>query len=263
MSKLNFEDYLSAVKSLQEAGKSFVSVTMVKQVGSSPQEVGARILVSKDGLEHGTVGGGKVEKRAIEEAQRMIADRQTHFYADWNLQKDIGMTCGGVVGFFFEYIEQDHPFHIWVFGAGHIAQELIRLLLRLDCRITCVDPRQEWISKLPESSKLKTFCTEDMSGLVSTIPEKAYVTVMTMGHGTDLPVLVETMKQRSRFSYVGNVGSATKALRLRQDLRTAGLPEETLTQFHCPMGENFGNNSPVEIAFSIVAQILKTRDEAL
>lgn len=260
MSKLNFEDYLSAMKSLQDAGKTFVVVTLVKQLGSSPQDVGARALVSADGLEFGTVGGGKVEKRAIEEAQQMIQKKIAHAYADWNLQKDIGMTCGGVVGFFFELFEQSHPLNIWVFGAGHIAQELVRLLIRLDAKVTCVDTRSEWIQRLPESPKLTALCTDNMKDLVRQIPDGAYVTLMTMGHGTDLPILIETMKQRTRFSYVGNIGSDQKARRLRQDLLDAGLPQESLEQFHCPMGESFGSNSPVEIAFSIVAQLLKTRD---
>lgn len=262
MSKMNFEDYLSAMKSLQGAGKSFVSVTLVKQQGSSPQEVGARVLVSADGLEFGTVGGGKVEKRAIEEAQKMILEKTVHHYADWNLQKDIGMTCGGVVSFFFEFFEYNHPFNIWVFGAGHIAQEFVRLLLRLDCKITCVDPRKEWLEKLPTSSRLTTICSDAMPDLVRGIPDKTFVTLMTMGHGTDLPILVEVMKQRDRFSYVGNIGSDQKARRLRQDLIDAGIAQESLDQFHCPMGEAFGTNAPVEIAFSIVAQILKTRDLA-
>lgn len=261
MSRLNFEDYLSAVKTLQEAGKTFVSVTLVNQQGSSPQEVGARALVSAQGLEFGTVGGGKVEKRAIEEAQKMIQAKTPHIYASWNLQKDIGMTCGGVVSFFFELHEQNHPVTIYVFGAGHIAQELVRLLIKLDCKVTCIDPRQEWIDRMPPSTKLKTICTDQMKELVPSIPDNAYVTLMTMGHGTDLPVLIEVMKQRDRFAYVGNVGSDQKARRLRQDLLDAGLPAESLTRFFCPMGESFGTNSPVEIAFSIVAQILKTRDQ--
>lgn len=261
MSKLNFEDSLSAMKSLQASGKPFVVITLVKQLGSSPQDVGARALISADGLEFGTVGGGKVEKKAIEEAQQMIQKKTAHAYAEWNLQKDVGMTCGGVVGFFFELFEKSHPLNIWVFGAGHIAQELVRLLIRLDAKITCVDPRQEWIDRLPESPKLKTLCSANMEQLVGQIPDGAYVALMTMGHGTDLPILIETMKQRSRFSYVGNIGSDQKARRLRQDLMDAGLPPESLDKFHCPMGESFGSNSPVEIAFSVVAQFLKNRDQ--
>ncbi|WII73295.1 xanthine dehydrogenase accessory protein XdhC [Bdellovibrio sp. 22V] len=261
MSKTNFEDFLSAMNALKEAGKNFVAVTLVKQVGSSPQDVGARALVSSDGLEYGTVGGGKVENRAIQEAKKMIADKTRYQYADWNLQKDIGMTCGGVVGFFFELFEKEHPFHVAVFGAGHIAQEFIPLLLKLDCKVTCFDSRPEWINRLPSSPKLTTLCTENLAEQVAKLPPRSFVAIMTMGHGTDLPILIETMKQRERFSYVGNIGSDLKYLRLKKDLQQAGISEDTIQQFHCPMGENFGGNSPIEIAFSIVAQLLKTKDQ--
>ncbi|MFM6927266.1 MAG: xanthine dehydrogenase accessory protein XdhC [Bdellovibrio sp.] len=259
MSKGNFESFLTAMTELQNKATSFVVITLVKQVGSSPQEVGARAIVSSKGLEYGTVGGGKVENRAIQEAQRMLSENTPYLFTDWNLQKDIGMTCGGVVSFFFELFKHQHPFHVAVFGAGHIAQELVRLLLNLDCRVSCFDSRQEWLDKLPTSPKLKVLCTTEMAAEVANLPEKSYVTLMTMGHGTDLPVLIETMKQRDRFSYVGNVGSDQKALRLRKDLVEAGIPDADLERFYCPMGENFGGNAPVEIAFSIVAQILKTK----
>ncbi len=86
---------------------------------------------------------------------------------------------------------------------------------------------------------------------------------MTMGHGTDLPILIKALKQRERFSYLGNIGNDQKALRLKKDLKEAGVPEENLQKFFCPMGENFGSNSPIEISFSIIAQILKTKDQVL
>lgn len=261
MSKRNFEDFLSALSMMQNGPKPFVVVTMVKQIGSSPQDVGARIIVSADGLEYGTVGGGKVENRAIQESQNMLAEKKRYLFVDWNLQKDIGMTCGGVVSFFFELFEKEHPFHVAVFGAGHIAQEFIPLLIKLDCRVSCFDSRKEWLSKLPSSSKLSVLCTDDLSAQVQNLPAGSFVTVMTMGHSTDLPILIEAMKQRNRFAYVGNIGSEQKALRLKKDLQDAGILASLLDHFYCPMGEDFGSNSPVEIAFSIVAQLLRTRDQ--
>ncbi|MDG0815984.1 XdhC family protein [Bdellovibrio svalbardensis] len=261
MSHQNFENFLSAFKDLQERHKTFVVVTLVKQLGSSPQDVGAKALVSLDGLEYGTVGGGKVENAAIIEAQRMIRENLTNHFVDWNLQKDIGMTCGGVVSFFFELYQAKNPFHVVVFGAGHIAQEFIRMLLMLDCQVTCYDNRPEWIARLPKSAKLTTICTDKMADQVESLPAGSYLTLMTMGHGTDMPILIEAMKHRSRFHYVGNIGSDQKRLRLEDDLRKAGIPEGTLKAFYCPMGEDFGTNSPVEISFSIIAQLLKTRDK--
>jgi xanthine dehydrogenase accessory factor len=258
----SFELFLSAFKGLQDANKTFVVVTLVKHLGSSPQDVGAKALISLDGLEFGTVGGGKVENAAIQEAKRMIRENNRNHYVDWNLQKDIGMTCGGVVSFFFELYQSKNPFHIAVFGAGHIAQEFVRLLITLDCKVDCFDQRPEWIAKLPSSPKLRTLCTDNMAGEVAKLPDGAFVTLMTMGHGTDLPILTEVMRQRARFNYVGNVGSDQKRLRLESDLKAAGIPDQELKNFFCPMGESFGSNSPIEISFSIVAQILKLRDMA-
>ncbi len=263
MSHQNFENFLSAFKELQDSQKAFVVVTLVKQQGSSPQDVGAKALVSLNGLEFGTVGGGKVENAAIKEAQRMIRENHVNHFVDWNLQKDIGMTCGGVVSFFFELYQAKNPFNVIVFGAGHIAQEFVKLLLMLDCQVTCYDSRPEWIARLPQSPKLTTHCTDKMADQVATLPNGSYLTLMTMGHGTDLPILVEAMKNRSRFHYVGNIGSDQKRLRLENDLRQAGIPEGTLKAFYCPMGEDFGTNSPIEISFSIIAQLLRTRDKVV
>ena len=61
------------------------------------EEAGKLVLLRAD--------GGKVELRAIEEAKRILASTETEpRYVEWNLQKDIGMTCGGVVHMFFEVL---------------------------------------------------------------------------------------------------------------------------------------------------------------
>ncbi|MNT36187.1 hypothetical protein D3C72_1722550 [compost metagenome] len=100
-----------------------------------------------------------------------------------------------------------------------------------------------------------------MPSEVAKLPDGCYVTLMTMGHGSDLPVLTEVMKTRERFAYVGNIGSDQKRKRLENDLKAAGIPDQELGKFFCPMGESFGSNSPVEISFSIIAQILNVRDQ--
>src|SRR5271170_5754048 len=134
----------------------FVSVIMVDAQGSVPQEIGAKMLVTREGVFHGTVGGGKVEKRAIEEASRMLsgtdANKRTQF-VNWALDRDIGMTCGGSVKLYFEAFNLN-VWRIVIFGAGHVSNSLIGVLANLDCTITCIDPREEWLSKLPPSAKL-------------------------------------------------------------------------------------------------------------
>jgi xanthine dehydrogenase accessory factor len=261
MSERNFETFLENLRRVQAEGQDLVVVTLVNVQGAAPQEVGAKIIVSARGLEYGTVGGGKVEQRAVAEAQGLLLDvgSSSHF-TQWNLQTDVGMSCGGVVNFFFEVLRLSSPWSVVVFGAGHIAQELVPLLTKLSCQVYCIDPRTEWLGKILPATNLKTICTEDMQAEVDKLPDQSFVVISTMGHGFDFPILLKAMKQRQRFRYVGNIGSEQKAKKLRHELELAGIEKVRLNDFYCPIGENFGKSIPVEIALSIVAQILRVRD---
>ncbi len=58
------------------------------------------MIVTDQGLDFGTVGGGKVEAKAIEHALQMLQIDSSHAFADWSLKVDVGMTCGGRVRLF-------------------------------------------------------------------------------------------------------------------------------------------------------------------
>ena len=54
---------------LKENNENFVQVTLTNVKGGAPQDIGAKCLVTKDGLVFGTIGGGKVEMKAIAHTQ--------------------------------------------------------------------------------------------------------------------------------------------------------------------------------------------------
>ena len=251
--------YFEALNELIASNAPFVAVTVVDTAGSTPQDRGSKMLVTAEGRHFGTVGGGKIETRAIEEAQSLLSDRdapKTRFH-QWSLEKDIGMTCGGIVRVYFEAFNVMR-WNIVVFGAGHVAQALVPLLLTMDCRVTCIDTRAEWLAQLPESPKLRRVRSDNPAGEVANIPDGSFVVLMTMGHSTDSPILVEILRTR-HFPYLGVIGSNSKAKRLRQDIAAAGLPEEAQRAFHCPIGLPIGSDAPQEIAISVAAQLLQVR----
>jgi xanthine dehydrogenase accessory factor len=253
--------FFEALNELMAADVPLVTITVVDTVGSAPQDRGAKMIVTREGLHSGTVGGGKVETKAITEAQRMLNGEVTDNtrFAQWNLAKDAGeMTCGGVVKLYFESYNVGR-WRIVIFGAGHVSNALINLLVHFDCVITCIDPRQEWLSKLPKSPRLTTIQTSDMPSKVKDLPDDAYVILMSMGHDTDQPVLIEILRTR-RFPYLGVIGSDAKANVLRRNLAEAGLPKDAQQAFHCPIGIEIGTNHPYEIALSVIAQLIQTRD---
>lgn len=238
----------------------FVMVTLVDVVGSSPQDVGSKMLVTKDGLHGGTIGGGKVEFKAINEAKALLENRLlTKSFVAWNLKNDVGMSCGGIVSLYFEAYHTN-TWKIAVFGAGHVANALIPLLLLLECQIRCLDTRQVWLDKLPKSPKLSLTHTQDMVSEVKHLDQDTFVLLMTMGHSTDLPILLEILRTR-QFPYLGVIGSKAKAARIKKDIEEADLPSSCKDAFYCPIGLDIGNNHPQEIAISVAAQLIQVRDQ--
>ena len=120
----DYHQFTSKVSELLEANRSFVTVTLVGMRGSAPQIAGAKAVVTSDGIQAGTVGGGKIEAESVKHAVQLLHqqnDKQICELVTWNLQTDIGMTCGGEVQLLFEVVLND-AWPITVFGAGHISQ---------------------------------------------------------------------------------------------------------------------------------------------
>src|SRR5688572_15766994 len=82
---------------LEREGVAFVLVTLVEALGSTPQDAGAKMLVTAPGRHAGTVGGGRVEAQAISLAQEMLSGSgpvsTTPRLVNWSLKADVGMTC--------------------------------------------------------------------------------------------------------------------------------------------------------------------------
>ncbi len=251
--------FIEQLAELSSRREPFVSVTLVQAVGSTPQDTGSKMLVDAGGLVYGTVGGGKVENQAIERAQQMMDRKDASLLVEWNLQRDVGMTCGGVVKLYFEAYNV-RPWRVVVFGAGHVAQALVRVLMQLDCQVLCIDSREEWLGRVPRDARLETHCLAEPQEFVSRLSNDDYVVCMTMGHRTDRPVLEAIFQRRLMPHYLGVIGSQAKRKVLVRELAEAGIAEELLSCFRCPIGLSLGSNQPGEIAVSIAAELLQVRD---
>lgn len=256
-----FYDQLVA---LEREGVAFVLVVLVEALGSTPQDTGAKMLVTTAGRHRGTVGGGRVEAQAIAFAQELLAANPHGVapprFVSWSLKADVGMTCGGTVKFYFEpHPASDAAWPIVIFGAGHIAQALVPVLLPLPCAVTVCDSRREWLDQFPHAPNLHIIVHDHPAELVPSLPAHAFVLCMTKGHATDRPILQRVLAERN-FPFVGVIGSDAKATVLRRELVAGGLPAENAAKFHCPVGLDFGTNHPHEIALSIAAQLLTERD---
>jgi len=255
--------FVEQLAELARTGVPLASVTMVEAVGSTPQDVGSKMLVTAQGLHWGTVGGGKIENQAIQHAQAMLAQRVSQAtpnqLVEWNLQKDVGMTCGGVVRLYFEtYNHCD--WRVALFGAGHVAAAVIHCLSQMDCQVTCVDPRSEWLEKIADSPRLAKKCVDLPEQCVAELPDDTFVLCMTMGHSTDRPILEAIFRSGRPFPYLGVIGSKAKRSVLERELLAAGISQTQVETFHCPIGLPLGSDQPGEIAVSVTAELIQERD---
>ena len=269
----SMRDYLQHANALSERGVVFVTVTLIEPEGHVPQDIGAKAIITAAGLAWGTVGGGRLEARAIMHAQEMIVRAGAGVASDrsnaqsippeivrYELQRDLNMVCGGAATFFYE-ISTLPRWNIAVFGAGHVAQATVSLLSTFDCSLSCIDTREEWLSRIVVRPNVRKVLTMESSVAVAALPAGTFFLCMSQGHATDLPIVREILR-RGDASFVGVIGSEPKARTLRSTLVKEGFAEHVVARICCPVGLPIGSNSPAEIAVSIAAQLLQERDAA-
>ncbi|RYD54151.1 MAG: xanthine dehydrogenase accessory protein XdhC [Verrucomicrobiaceae bacterium] len=243
-----------------ETGTDVIVVTVAAARGSVPGEAGAKMLVTRDGLQSGTVGGGRIEARALAEAAELLdSSEESTRLVCWNLQRDIGMTCGGEMTLLFERIAAKPLWHLVIFGAGHVVQALVPVLLPLSCRIDVIDTRADWLVRLTSAKNLTTHHLASFEEGIDLVGERSFVLSITKGHASDVPVLREVLGRYPGIPFVGVIGSASKRAALVRDLRAEGTGGDLLDKITCPLGLPIGGNDPHEIAISIAAQLLGRR----
>jgi xanthine dehydrogenase accessory factor len=76
-------------------GETLAMASVVGAQGSTPREIGARMLVWPDRFT-GTIGGGSLERQALDQARKLLAqDRRRHALQDYPLGPMLGQCCGG------------------------------------------------------------------------------------------------------------------------------------------------------------------------
>ncbi len=242
-----FEEIVAAKKS----NVPIVMATVIESLGSAPREEGARMLIKADGSIVGTIGGGAIEKKIIDEALLMM-NAPAPKLVRYEL-KDIGMACGGGMSVFLEPLRQQPQ--LIIFGAGHIGSILSQIGKMLDFNVAVVDNRPEFANKelLPWAD---TVIAENYTQAIAklTYSDRTYMVILTHKHVHDFEVLEQLIHKP--FSYLGMIGSKTKVAKAFQQLRDKGVSESLIKKIHSPIGISLGANTPAEIAISIAAELI-------
>jgi len=243
---------------LERAGQAVALATVVRAQGSVPRHAGTKMLVHPDGSFEGTVGGGDLENRVIQEALQALQDGQPRLleYAFRDLEQgDVGV-CGGEMEVFVEPIQP--PATVLVVGAGHVGSAVVFLAKWLGFRVVVSDDRPEFATPeaLPGADE---YVSGPLSGLPQQVPITAqtYIMLTTRGVAVDLeglPSLLETPA-----AYIGIIGSRRRWETAARQLSEQGVSRAQLARVTSPMGLELNAETPQEIALSMLAQIVLLR----
>jgi len=253
------QEVFEALTDALERGEDAALVTIVSAQGSTPQRVGAKMLVFSDGRTVGTIGGGCYENDAFWKAREAIQSRKpqlVRYDLTDDFAQETGLICGGNMQVYIEPLESTP--RLYIIGAGHVGFHLAKLANTIGFRIHVLDDREKFASRdrFPEAAEVTVDSIPDWLEHAN-IPNNAYVVIVTRGHTHDLDAL-RTLARRD-LRYLGLIGSKAKVKRIYDALVAEGMALECLGRVHAPVGLDIGAVSPEEIAVSILAELIAVR----
>lgn len=247
------------IEEQRNSGINTALCTIVSTKGSTPLKEGAKMLVTETGVIFGTIGGGNLEKKTIENALFSIEENSSSIF-EHNLLSQHGMCCGGTVKIFIEPIMK--PNKLFIFGAGHVGRALSQIASYLDFDIFVIDERPQEMEKItnPVINKVPFSYSEILPSL--TFDEKTYITILTYDHQIDREILAYCIKKP--FAYLGMIGSKRKVeISKKMFLSTNLFTKEELEKVDMPMGIDILANQPHEIAISILAKLIEVKNQPI
>lgn len=236
---------------LAEQGVPFVLITVAVTRGSSPRNAGAKMVWRPNDVTTGSIGGGELEHLALDEARTRLESGAAGIER-FVLGADADQCCGGTVELFFE------PFaarrRIVIFGAGHVAYELVRCLEQSPLEIVVVDARSSW-----NTSERFAHCrriVEIDEGVRLACAQRASTLVCVMSHSHDLDFEILAALLVEPPAFVGLIGSKSKRACFVTRLTAAGIEAGCIERMRCPIGLGNMGKAPGLVAVSIAGEIL-------
>ena len=257
--RVNHEVFAALGEALKR-GEEVALVTIVSANGSTPQRVGAKMLVHADGRVVGTIGGGCYENEALWKAREALKTRKActvRYELTDDFAEESGLICGGQMEVFIEPIEPSPA--VFIFGAGHVGQFVGRVAHDAGFQVHVIDDREKFANRerFPDAAEIVVDDIPDWLARTS-LPSSAYAVIVTRGHRHDLDALRALAQQNLR--YLGLIGSRAKIKRIYDVVIEDGsVPVDRLETIHAPIGLDIGAVTPQEIAVAIVAELIAIR----
>jgi xanthine dehydrogenase accessory factor len=232
--------FFEATKQHILSGTPGTIVSLVKTSDGDSPKMSARMFVGMDGNAFGSIPGGIPlidELVSIESPGSVYCPETGREY-------------------FIDPLER--PPVLLIFGAGHISTCLTPLARKLGFRIIVVDDRAEFANadRFPDVDEIYAIPFERAVKQINTT-FATHIVILTRGHTHDRLVLEAML--RKPHAYLGMIGSIKKRDIIYEALLKSGFSPDMLSAVFSPIGLDIGAETPDEIAFSIMAELISIR----
>ncbi|WP_243183295.1 XdhC family protein [Anaerosolibacter carboniphilus] len=239
--------------------KKVAWATITKIEGSTPRKEGAMMAIMEDGSIYGTVGGGTFEAVVVEQAKKCLQGGESKaFHFELNDEEgSLHMQCGGTADVFIKIFQPKD--RLLIVGGGHIAVELFKLGKMLGFYTVVFEDREDYLTyeRFPDVDELLLGNIEEQ---LENYPmdEHCFVVIVTRGHRHDEVALMTVISRD--LGYVGMIGSKNKVGYVMDQMSEKDIPQAWMKKVYAPIGLTLGGESPMEIAFSIISEIMAVKN---
>jgi xanthine dehydrogenase accessory factor len=247
--RLRVADAAHHARMALEGGDPVVGLTVLESSAPVPAP-GERMCVWAD-HHAGTLGDANLDGAAIRISRSVLSQGTrpgTH-----------GVEAGGVRC--TVYLEPHAaPPELVIVGAGHVARPLCTVGALLGFRVTVLDDRPEFATRVrfPDAAEVRPADFSDPLRDV-VIGRRTFLVLVTRGHKYDFEALRGVLLRPELPAYVGMIGSRRRTRAALEALTREGIGAERLAAVHAPIGLDVGAETPEEIAVAIAAELVMAR----
>lgn len=247
-----------ALSEIQINNQSCALCTIVRAQGSTPRHVGSKMVVYPDGRIIGTIGGGELESRVINEAFAVIESGNPLMLEYQMTDPKLGDpgVCGGSLEVFVDPIKPKPK--LIIVGAGHVGRAVAHLAQWLGFFVVVTDDRPEFCTPelVPGADEFFPIPFSEFADNINVTPW-TYFVLTTRNVDVDIQGLPAIIK--SPAAYIGIIGSKRRWQTTKQKLLEKGFTQNDLEAIKSPIGLDLNAETPEEIAVSILAEIILLR----
>ncbi len=165
----------------------------------------------------------------------------------------------GIIEYFAEFFPV--PPHLIIAGAGHVCEPVAMIGKMSGFFVTVIDDRIEYANRNRFPMVDEVICKPFVAFFKNVeITKETYILLLTRGHKYDVLSLQELLKRKEKPAYIGMIGSRRRIAGVFEQLEQ-DFPNKILDYLYTPVGLDIGAETPAEIAVSIMAEILKLKND--